>query len=1574
MHFLRRRAASPRPFLLVMAALAAVLAVALVPRTARADMPDTVATANPSNVTINLFDYWLDDNNKIATVNNQRNQRDDWGINQGHQLKFNIGYGRGINGYTGRGGGPLQGFVSRTLSGGYPTLVPGSYTTPNGTSQVTSAESLAYLFDPAVSIGFKETHADVTGLFQLQDGYYTYDCQHNYAAYDEESNSFLVYDQPAVHKGSPTGVVGQFFPFNPASFVFDSTTGTANSVFDGQNQPGAAGTGPGGTRVQHDDTMLNHHFGFTMQTEFTMTQNGLAPNGRDPLTFQFSGDDDVWIYIDGMLVGDLGGIHGAETITINFQTGEVLVRQPNSDDTANPNGTVFQRTTIREQMEAARPDLTDADFDGNTLKQGSQHQLNFFYLERGAGASNMSLRFNLVAQPTSVVDKVDQNGAAVAGASFSMYRTGDDYVYTDADKIAEGTTDSVGRLSLNYTISDEDAGITSGEPVSLTLEHSMGNDHFVLKEDEVPAGYHSSLAQALPEAAGELHLLYKASENPRLNTGGALVSPLQTVTVDGQSLTVSRQWLNGGYVGATETITAPATASSVDGQPLDLTTGVTFAVPTRRESASSPWVPIKGSALAGYTLTSSPGVAGALEAVHAQGGGCVFSPNTTGQLEARLEELPGYIDQYECMLPDGSNPLYTVSIFHSSASSLANATEANTVQVADEVDNAGFVRTFSAVLHITNVQNRLYVNKADENGTPVDGATFELYSSDDVTVGADGTYTIKDGATPLDSATTAHQTFPFDADGSACFPIDSTNHVPLSKGIYYVRESAAPEGYEVNPTVARVIVNDDGVFADGGAEGDGVYSGGGTGSLLATLRQFGVPGSLDATLNRVTARLRVGTYDASDGSISWADPATPTTFELHYPEEQVVARGVIEYQTQDGSLPVATTDTGIARLSITQDLTWLDDNDLGANGSPDTDNLGNLPLNQLFSMSAGVLYVDHHVTVDWQPYLTKTLTGRAATNGQFGFTLTPSDAASAELLGLQAGETRTLSSAAAADGQASAPVSLTGGTPVRLTSENAGHTYTYTLAETTGGGAGYTNDTATRTITLAVSVDGSVLTATTTVETEGGEAKTYTQRSSDTGDTAVTIPFANSYVATGSVSVNARKVLTGRAQTAGEFSFELRDDATNEVVARGTNAADGTIDLGELSFTQADVGTHAYTLVENTSSLPQGVRAESSRTGLTVSVEDNGDGTLTVTPHYPNGSQTGPLKLLNAYGTDAEAAVSMAGKKTLTTPEGQGYHAPSIEGAYRFTLTGENGAPMPAGSDGQQKVVTNNGGVVDFGTITYGIADAGSVYTYTVSEAAGDGAPAGVSVDGATKTVVVRVTDNGDGTITAGAEDAAGMPLEGELFSFTNAYRPAPVTASVTDTISVTKTLAGRALRAGEFSFELADARTGERLQEATNSVDDEGLGHVTFAPITYDQPGEHDYLVREVAPQQAEQGVAFDLHAQTVHVSVTDDGSGQLVATVTLTNPPAGAKDNTIAFENTYTPPKEPEKPTDPEEPTKPEQPTQPTKPAGPSEAATTPNTGDDTQVLLPALLVGAGAAIVIGALWLRRRGRSRS
>lgn len=1410
----------------------------------------TVQTVNPTGTTVNLFDYWVvnGDNDKSVNINNN-NGNDNTGINKGHQLKFNGGAGSGINKWTGRSGiggfGRLS-FVKNTLVKGYPSINAGTYTSYN-THGTYKDESLDYLFNNDSQANGKQdgkaVYNNVQGLFQLKDGYYVYDSygsDGNYAVYNFTTNSFDVYNKAGVYKDSVSDANrGQFFPFDSADKVFEERNGRLSpiGITDGTNDK------------------LNHHFGMSMTTEFVQPAGGKTTDNND-MVFKFSGDDDVWVYIDGVLVGDLGGIHEKATLDINFATGVVRVGHI---DGANGSPKYFPDTTIKAMFKAAGADTTN--FRDNTFCDSTKHTLSFFYLERGAGASNMSLKFNLTTLPSSEVAKVDQNGEAVQGAEFALYQSDANW-NAQGEPIAQGTTDANGQLVLLKS---------DGSVLSFDSQHAEKHDYFVLKEVSLPKGYRSSLTSSTTATPGELHLQYKKAAS---GTGGVVVAPQTTVTMaDGTTQwTGSRMWLNGGYLAAKETISLPNSAQDNKGNAIS--SGTTFAVVLKLTGASADhtsedaWTPVTGNPLDGYTLCSEHGIAGAVQAAKSADTS-VFAVNTNGDYEVTVRSLPGDIEKYAAMMTDQSKAEYTVAVYHTTASSLAGATKDNTSMVKYQTIN----RQFSTVIHLTNVQNRLFVQKVDDLGKPVNGATFELYKADDVTGDSPSTYTIKSGAEPYDTVQANGMTYPYDIEGAACFPLDSTWHKPLIKGTYYLRESLSPDGYEINSTITKVIVDDSGVYVDAGKVNDGVRSMSGPGSLIASLAQFGSPDSIDNTLTHVKGKLQSATVDAS-GSLTWgqectAEGVTPSLandlMHMRYDKTAQGTKTVLRYVEdggeRNGQLATIFADTGINRMALYQEdgSAYIDD------ASKTRTDLGTLQLNHLFTTATAVQYADRRVA---RLQVTKTVT---ADNG---LTAPTKDAKDNDLtftfkFTLPQSENGYEAHVFDADGNAVGNSftlhngdthSIKAGETIRVYDLKKGDSYSVSEL-TTKGEESSGNVLASIVNTVTGSADESVLPAGFRLVSRkaGGEEQSGTGNTIEGKIVALEdgkvpasnkLEFTNNYSA-GSVALKAenglsvKKVLDGRAWADGDtFTVQLTaedgvpmpNDAKSKVLTVELTEKIQTATFGDITYTKP--GTYAYTIKEvipGSDAGADGISYSAAVYTATVVVEDNHAGALVVKSvkveqvrddaDKPATAEVADkvATFTNRYDTDKHSIIIHA-QKNLTDNAGT---FPLAQGAFSFTLEGMGGyandkaafdpktvdtgvtAPMPQGAEGNTMNVGNNAdGTVTWPAISYTAkADAGRAYVYKFAENPSN--VTGMTCDGSVYYAVVRNAKKGAGIQTSieyykVAEDGSVKQLDTDVTpSFTNIYN----VKSTSATLQGQKTVSGRDWNQGEsYTFSLAAA------------------------------------------------------------------------------------------------------------------------------------------------------------------------
>lgn len=674
------------------------------------------------------------------------------------------------------------------------------------------------------------------------------------------------------------------------------------------------------------------------------------------------------------------------------------------------------------------------------------------------------------------------------------------------------------------------------------------------------------------------------------------------------------------------------------------------------------------------------------------------------------------------------------------------------------------------------------------------------------------------------------------------------------------------------------------------------------------------------------------TITASEGT-PLPDPATVTVSKkdakdgiaaIKFGKIHYTAAGTYKYEIREnaGNTVGMTYDSHVATAEVT--VTEDGDGNLTANVTKkENGRFTNTYRTELNYTAAGGLW------------LSKYLDGRPMTEGQFTFTVTPADDASARALGLLPGA-NSFKSPEAAEATVGL-IDILAGHEVKFTQADAGKTFKYTVAEKNDGQPGYTYDDAVRTVTIAIADDtAGTLTATTTVS--GGPEGTHetVHKSGENKVEKALVPFHNSYSATTNTpggtaaQVVATKTLTGRPMADGEFWFGIADQG--ELVAYenlkpniGGHVSFDTLhyDTKMLANLEAAGLAHRtdkdgklawtinYTAYEDLFGLPNGVSATTWSFGFKVIVVDNGDGTLTATVDYGG---VEPL-FENVYGADAVDA-ALTGTKKLQVAEG--LTPADITGKFTFTVTAdEAGAPMP-----ERTTVTNDAaGNVDFGKIHFTLEDLNRALGVTddatdkaeadeADEAEADEAEAeeadpaadanvdesepaaptaprshtfaytvtetgsapGVTNDAnATRKVSYTVTDDGAGHLSVVRNGD-----DGAAFTFINTYSVTPTDSVVTDQVKTVKRLTGRDLAAGEFTFDLLE--DGVVVASGTNDAN----GTVTLSPIRYEAPGTHTYTLREACPNALGlyKGVTYDGTTYTVVATVSDNGDGTLAVT----------------------------------------------------------------------------------------------
>lgn len=408
----------------------------------------TTVPTDSTGVTINLFNY-------NSNVNNQN-------FSKKAGFKFKAGWGLdGVQGDKGEFGDFEQGIVKKNLEGNMPVLDDSNI----------SLEDLFSVTD--TDENWKTEYKDVKGLFQRDGQWYEYDSRKNHAQYNAEDNTLDVYQQALISQfgySNDNFEVGNFLPFNNIwySKADDrhrvTVDGQSVDVYDLRNDKG-----------QKDKEYTDLWFGMNVNTVFYQPEDGNIDG--EPMVFEFSGDDDVWVFIDDVLVLDIGGIHGKIDGSINFSDGNVNVEGA-------------EQTTIRQCFEKAYREThrnasqqevekyLDNIFDGKTFKDYTPHRMNFFYLERGGGAANCKMKFNLTTLPTDSITVQKEIDNYKEGAYTDVTFDFKLYADIDGDGICEQiTSETDGGKYKNYEVMNANA--SSGE------ERKLGSDGiFTLKHNQ----------------------------------------------------------------------------------------------------------------------------------------------------------------------------------------------------------------------------------------------------------------------------------------------------------------------------------------------------------------------------------------------------------------------------------------------------------------------------------------------------------------------------------------------------------------------------------------------------------------------------------------------------------------------------------------------------------------------------------------------------------------------------------------------------------------------------------------------------------------------------------------------------------------------------------------------------------------------------------------------------------------------------------------------------------------------------------------------------------------------------------
>lgn len=1500
----------------------------------------TVSGVSPRGTTINLFDYWVTGNadydnwNWSALSEDQQNS----GINSEHTLKFGKGMGNdpdnnndldddsrndndpsvyvaeidNVNKWT-NSGNPRTNIVQAQLQGGYPVL-----------SDTLGGESLAYLFNTDSGTG-KQAYSDVDGLLQVDDqGYYYYNSQDNFAEFnaDEQgSGEFSLYETWGVQAAgrSPDG---QFFPFNSGNDVF-STTG------HGQNERLTQNNDINST-TNNENVRINHYFGMSMSTRFVQQYDGYtAPEdteGRQQVTYNFSGDDDVWIYIDGVLVGDLGGIHDATSIQINFATGEVIVYDDStsresdftpSDDWRNGNNQydegekVFKQTTLGELFK----------LEGKTFANDTYHTLDFFYLERGNTDSNMSLKYNLVNIPESGVVKVDQSGDEISGVQFTLHKANENYDIVDGGMTISAVTDANGEMI--FTTQNQ-----SGQDVPITLEQlqEQGGDYWVLTEDSVPEGY---------RATGPINLRFE---------GGVLLA--------------SNEWDTGAYSQAHVTAIAPSTVRESENPNTAHNTseGVMFAV-VMQKGDNGDWYPVSGNAFSGWSVAEGNSTADIINAAKADQ--YRFLLGSGGAYEATIENLPGDITKYKYVMEndddDSTNPddaQYTIYYYWANAESIDAITE-NTQVARIDADAGqnydGMERVFSVTLNVPNIKNELSLHKTNEEGSGLEGAVYTLFND-----------TNENGVYDENTDTEVQGELTTDADGNLKVYSDSGDQI-LAQGTYVLVETKAPIDYQLDGTPIQIVVDDEGVHVNAGTEADNVTVETGIGSLVYSMKGFAAGDDVDGTLHDVVATPQTSSSNSYvNDSAQWSN--VPDVAQSHYQyDDEAQDLSYVVANLQENGEATYTASSDWSRLDIQQCLYHEGTNSPKQNLS--VEQIDNL--NALFTGEVTIHVTNSRIpteaTLEGETNLvvTKNLVGTEwGTDWAFSFKIAPYGEETAEAIenGVVAMSDPAEISIDADDLNENGVHQATFG-DITFTEKG---TYQFVVTENNlaEGIEGVAKDTSEKIITVSVDEGDNGLVA--TLVDEQSDDLTFTntadltissvsalQVTKNLHASADTADLVQAGAKTYNFTITAQDTEGEGQPTAAEAAAKLgltgEDGSTdttlefsNDALIQGTGDtvyvwSDTMNPFSDITFTAADRGkTYTYVVDEVEPDLvPTGYVFDEDAHTITYTVSDNTaealsvevrvDGQLVSTDATPSVVFDNRIQAGSIGGDGADAALTV--QKTTNVP---------TEKDFEFTLTLQSAVDGNGANIGENAVyeIGNDDALVPFDGMTTTVSNAFTAgyltntaefdrivftqpgtYTFQVAETL----PSSDTEDGWSyddpQTIIVTVND--DYSVLVNPENAT--------VAFENTYGAA---GSFT-LEGLTKALEGRDWVEGdEFAFTLsgknvtegADSESGFTLPETTKvtvdydaAVAEADEGNATegievpfsFDPINFTQTGTYEFTVTESEIDEANVTNSSGISV-TYRVEVADNTQdGQLE----IGDPAIVSQSGLSNFVNTYNP-----------------------------------------------------------------------
>ena len=800
-----------------------------------------------------------------------------------------------------------------------------------------------------------------------------------------------------------------------------------------------------------------------------------------------------------------------------------------------------------------------------------------------------------------------------------------------------------GSFVFRRTEDDIDYGIYGERPITIDelynqYKDEVGGNSLILRETKTPAGYRTN---------GDVGLKFETvgtGENKKV----VLLS--------------NSTWDKGAYAMPKVTATMPfeITLNDSQGNPTYETVDLTkeenpliFAVVFQRQGDSqTDWRPVSGDPIRGWKVHEGSTWEYVLAAARANP--YIFTMGSGGRYQAEITNLPGDIATYYSLLGTIDGAEYTVGYYYSEASSLEQVTSDNTYRISalegqdDKID-----RVFSVNLYVSNIKNRLMVQKVDDTGAPVTGAVFSLYKEGEVSIAQDGTIAIPDGVVPYDTLTTSNNTGIDGLEGGGIFP--TAGHI-LEAGEYYLVETSAPTGYRKSEVITPVVVNNTGVYASAGVEGDGVEVLRGVGSIIRSMVQFAADDDVDDTLHDIQAALAVADHDLS--SLTAEDANWENALHLQYEN----AHAMLDYGLyggESGNLDTLTfkTDVGWPKLFIRQCYAHdgaIDTSKKTDLGAQDLTNLfsgtvtvrvenqrvGNLTISKSVEAAQGQQLPD--VSLDYTFQFTSR-EGNDPISGTFETTLVKAD------------KTETEAKINIVDGAAN--INLKAGESLTIWGLPCGSAYTVTEVLLPGFDVSHTT---------SGQMENSV--------TASGSIPHHTVEGA-----SLEVAYKNVYDGQLHVSLQGVKTLLGRSLAKSDnFTFTLAPygDATKNAVASGAVILPQNL-KATLTTSGAETGTFAF---DNITVNGEGTETKTYQFSISEDIpedatEGNVAGGIVYDPHEAIATVTVTLNKDNHY--EATVTYSNSGAPSQTDAANANAAAFTNVGAYDLTIekrvTGEMG-------------------------------------------------------------------------------------------------------------------------------------------------------------------------------------------------------------------------------------------------------------------------------------------------------------